>query len=126
MYHQLVDELVVECVNLSAGCTFTCQRQLLATHLKDTCQYTQVSCMEAECGQVVMRKDAGNHSHRCVHRLQECDGCGAKFKVIDMEVCLIRVNSLKIFIVFSRTTMQYAQRRRLAAQLVVLCFPDPP
>jgi hypothetical protein len=81
-----VDELVVECVHLSAGCTFTCQRQLLAAHLKDACQYTEVSCLEGECGQVVLRKDANNHSHKCVHRLQECDGCAVKVKAADMEV----------------------------------------
>uniref|UniRef100_D8QCH7 RING-type domain-containing protein n=1 Tax=Schizophyllum commune (strain H4-8 / FGSC 9210) TaxID=578458 RepID=D8QCH7_SCHCM len=35
----LLDELEVECIHRSAGCKTTCQRQSLASHLKDSCQY---------------------------------------------------------------------------------------
>jgi hypothetical protein len=43
LVRQLVDELVVECPYRSSGCTITCQRQLLTTHLKDACPYTRTS-----------------------------------------------------------------------------------
>ncbi|KAL1682788.1 hypothetical protein EV122DRAFT_202974 [Schizophyllum commune] len=35
----LLDELEVECIHRSAGCKTTCQRQSLASHLKNSCQY---------------------------------------------------------------------------------------
>ncbi|KAL1759469.1 hypothetical protein FB107DRAFT_205083 [Schizophyllum commune] len=35
----LLDELEVECIHRPAGCKTTCQRQSLASHLKDSCQY---------------------------------------------------------------------------------------
>jgi len=38
---QLVDELVVECVYKEDGCDAKLQRQCLATHLKDECQYSE-------------------------------------------------------------------------------------
>ena len=45
---QLVDELVVECPRRPSGCTITCQRQLLATHLKDACPYTRPSSSSSQ------------------------------------------------------------------------------
>ncbi|KAI9453154.1 hypothetical protein BJY52DRAFT_1205548 [Lactarius psammicola] len=37
----MVDELIVECLNRSNGCEFTCQRHLLAAHLKDDCLFVE-------------------------------------------------------------------------------------
>jgi len=81
----LVDELVVECSQRLEGCTHTCQRQLLASHLKESCQYVHVPCSEGDCDQVVLKKDVGKHAHDCVHRLTECEGCGNKVRHTDME-----------------------------------------
>ncbi|KAH7920789.1 hypothetical protein BV22DRAFT_1073414 [Leucogyrophana mollusca] len=81
----LVDELIVECPHRSAGCTHTCQRQLLASHVKDACQYIQVPCSEDDCDQVILRKDLGKHADVCIHRSTECDGCGDSIKYNDLD-----------------------------------------
>ncbi|KAI0779661.1 hypothetical protein C8Q74DRAFT_706933 [Fomes fomentarius] len=59
----LVDELIVSCPQEPLGCTHTCQRLLLSVHLSDSCQYMEVGCTNARCGQRVMRKDVKDH--RC-------------------------------------------------------------
>ncbi|KAF4567522.1 hypothetical protein EYR40_006524 [Pleurotus pulmonarius] len=81
----LVDELIIECTNLPIGCTETFQRQLLESHLKDACQYTEVTCGEDECNEVVLRKDVGKHAHDCAHRVLQCEGCQAEIKFVNME-----------------------------------------
>ncbi|PCH43579.1 hypothetical protein WOLCODRAFT_164556 [Wolfiporia cocos MD-104 SS10] len=58
----LVDEMVVECPQRSAGCGYTSQRLLMAAHLRDTCDFIDVPCPEALC-EGVMRKDAAHHNH---------------------------------------------------------------
>ncbi|KZT23114.1 hypothetical protein NEOLEDRAFT_1136982 [Neolentinus lepideus HHB14362 ss-1] len=59
----LVDELPVECPERAAGCTYTGQRQLLASHLRETCQYVRVHCEAGGCGAMILRKDQGHHKH---------------------------------------------------------------
>ncbi|KAF7428201.1 hypothetical protein PC9H_007422 [Pleurotus ostreatus] len=81
----LVDELIIECTNLPLGCTETFQRQLLESHLKDSCQYTDVICGEDQCNEVVLRKDVGKHAHDCAHRALQCEGCQAEIKFVNME-----------------------------------------
>ncbi|KAF9231727.1 hypothetical protein BU15DRAFT_68094 [Melanogaster broomeanus] len=76
----LVDELIVECPQRSAGCPHTCQRQLLESHVKDTCQYVTVPCPEEGCDQSILRRDRANHVDVCVHRSIQYDGCGVTVK----------------------------------------------
>lgn len=85
---QLVDELVVECPQRLEGCSQNLQRQLLASHIKDACQYVQVPCPEGECDQVVLRKDIREHAHDCVNRLTKCEGCGSGVRHTDLEVSI--------------------------------------
>ncbi|KZT08395.1 uncharacterized protein LAESUDRAFT_65454 [Laetiporus sulphureus 93-53] len=59
----LVDEILVECVNRSAGCPYTCQRQLLPMHVKDSCGFVELPCPVGQCDRSVLRKDLGSHSH---------------------------------------------------------------
>ncbi|KIJ67626.1 hypothetical protein HYDPIDRAFT_108500 [Hydnomerulius pinastri MD-312] len=80
----LVDELVIECPQRTAGCPHTCQRQLLESHIKDTCQYVTVPCSEGGCDQMILRKDRGKHADVCVHRSTQCDGCGAVVKYTEL------------------------------------------
>jgi hypothetical protein len=47
----------------SAGCSFSCQRQLLGSHLRDNCPYIPVSCLEGLCKERVARKDAAHNIH---------------------------------------------------------------
>jgi hypothetical protein len=58
---QLVDELLVECVHREEGCTHICQRQLLASHLRDECTYSEVPCPERDCAGRMLRKDIDTH-----------------------------------------------------------------
>lgn len=80
----LVDELLVECPQRIAGCTHTCQRQLLASHLKDACLYVTMPCTEDDCDLLVLRKDYGKHADACIHRSTRCRGCGISVKYSDL------------------------------------------
>lgn len=82
----MVDELIVECLHESLGCTHTCQRQLLDSHLRDACQYVQVTCTEDGCIETVLRKDIGSHSHGCAHRVVSCDACEKTVKASELDV----------------------------------------
>jgi hypothetical protein len=62
------------------GCIHTCQRQLLASHLQDKCQYTQASCSREGCESVLLRGDVAKHIEGCVNRMVECGGCGIKVR----------------------------------------------
>ncbi|KAG7444933.1 uncharacterized protein BT62DRAFT_994956 [Guyanagaster necrorhizus] len=77
----LVDELVVECP--SPECPHTCQRQLLAGHLRDSCSYAEVPCPTGECDQLIPRKDM--ESHRCGHTLITCHECGTQLSSEDFK-----------------------------------------
>lgn len=83
----MVDELPVECLHRAEGCEYTAQRQLLASHLKDTCLYTSVPCPKDDCAQQVLRKDLAKHSaEECIHRLVPCSECDADVSLADLEV----------------------------------------
>ncbi|KAK0467067.1 uncharacterized protein EV420DRAFT_1507021 [Desarmillaria tabescens] len=76
----LVDELVVECP--SPECAHTCQRHLLAGHLRDSCPFAEIPCPFGECDQLILRKDA--ESHRCAHTLISCRECGTQLSSEDL------------------------------------------
>ncbi len=83
----MVDELIVECINRPNGCEFTCQRHLLAAHLKDDCLFVEVQCPDPECPQKASRKDIlRNDIPRCPHCLIVCDGCGTEMKAGELGV----------------------------------------
>ncbi|OCH95093.1 hypothetical protein OBBRIDRAFT_884174 [Obba rivulosa] len=64
LVRNLVDELMVECPHREKGCSHECQRSLLSTHLKDTCEFTEVQCTHEQCRVWIARKDIGQHM-RC-------------------------------------------------------------
>ncbi|KAI0043801.1 hypothetical protein FA95DRAFT_1562945 [Auriscalpium vulgare] len=78
----MVDELTVECAHRAEGCAHTCQRQLLAMHLKEDCGFTQVPCPAPDCEHYVLRKDL---TPTCVHRKVSCDGCSAPIDPAELE-----------------------------------------
>ena len=49
------------CVHRLEGCTYTSQRQLLATHLKDECSYSQVACTHNGCEEMLKRSELPRH-----------------------------------------------------------------
>ncbi|KAE9400457.1 hypothetical protein BT96DRAFT_819231 [Gymnopus androsaceus JB14] len=63
----LVDELLVKCSNESAGCSYTCQRQLLDVHIKNDCLYTLVPCKDG-CSQET-------HNSNCTGKYFKCEAC---------------------------------------------------
>ena len=83
-----MDELIVECLNRPSGCEFTCQRHLLAAHLKDDCLYVEAPCPDPECPKKALRKDIlrNNDVPRCPHCLIICDGCGTEMKAAELGV----------------------------------------
>ncbi|KAF8520417.1 hypothetical protein BU17DRAFT_46668 [Hysterangium stoloniferum] len=82
----LVDELIVECPQRSFGCSHTCQRQLLATHLKDDCLFVKALCCEDDCDEMMLRKDIKRHAVSCERRVVQCDACGLRVQMIDLQV----------------------------------------
>ena len=83
---QMVDELTVECLNREVGCEFTCQRQLLAAHLREDCLFTEEPCPDPECSRKALRKDILGDNPLCPHRLVVCDSCAAEMKALDLGV----------------------------------------
>ncbi|TCD62918.1 hypothetical protein EIP91_006216 [Steccherinum ochraceum] len=63
LLHQLVDELEVECPNAVKGCAETYQRQLADIHLREQCQYAEISCPDRLCGKRILRQDLAGHRH---------------------------------------------------------------
>ncbi|KAJ6594052.1 hypothetical protein B0H19DRAFT_1093554 [Mycena capillaripes] len=86
----LVDELIVECIHRTSGCTHTCERQLLTAHVMDACPFSRVTCPKGECAQNFDRRDA--ESHTCAHTLAPCDLCGAEFQHGDLQKHLLECN----------------------------------
>jgi hypothetical protein len=84
---QMVDELIVECLNRPSGCEFTCQRHLLAAHIKDDCLFVEAPCPDPECPKKALKKDIlRNDILRCPHCLVVCDGCGTEMKAAELGV----------------------------------------
>src|ERR1700722_11917112 len=82
----MVDELTVECLNREAGCEFTCQRQLLAAHLRDECLFSEEPCPDPECSRKALRKDVLGDNPLCPHRVVVCDSCAAEMKALELGV----------------------------------------
>ena len=124
-----MDELVVECPLRTAGCPNTCQRQLLESHMRDTCQYVMVPCSEEGCDQMILIKDRGKHADVCVHRSTECDGCGASVKYSDLTVGRIpfffQVDRLSDFFWQLRIIIRSVPQRTQPAPFARLNFCGP-
>ncbi|KIP05151.1 hypothetical protein PHLGIDRAFT_108542 [Phlebiopsis gigantea 11061_1 CR5-6] len=59
----LVDELFVLCPNRELGCLATPQRQLLPSHLAESCLFIQVGCEDSLCDRQVPRGSAKHIDH---------------------------------------------------------------
>ncbi|KAF9567982.1 hypothetical protein CPC08DRAFT_813799 [Agrocybe pediades] len=70
----MVDELMVECVHAPEGCKYTGQRQAVPRHLKEECEWGEVQCEEAGCGEVMMRREVGEHWERVHEKKKEEEG----------------------------------------------------
>ncbi|KAJ7268843.1 hypothetical protein B0H12DRAFT_1096936 [Mycena haematopus] len=105
----LVDELAVECIHRSAGCTHTCQRQLLTAHVMSTCPFGLLP--KGECNETLAA--IGTESHSCsTHTLAPCDICGAKFPVDELPKHLSKCNDSLVTCEFC--TLELPRRGLLA------------
>ncbi|ETW80558.1 hypothetical protein HETIRDRAFT_123080 [Heterobasidion irregulare TC 32-1] len=105
----LVEELVVECPHRPDGCAFTCQRQLLASHLQGSCPYVHVPCPHGDCEEPVLRKDAKKyasayHDASCMDRVIACthedNGCpwtGPRRSLLDKHIPACPYEAIKGF-----------------------------
>lgn len=80
----MVNELLVHCTQ--EGCDFTCQRQLIESHIKNDCQYTMTCCELEECQELFLKRDLGSHAEKCQFRTSECFMCKKKLKVFELQV----------------------------------------
>jgi hypothetical protein len=100
----MVDELTVECLNREAGCEFTCQRQLLAAHLRDDCLFTEEQCPDPECSRKALRKDILGDNPLCPHRLVVCDSCATEMEAVELGVSnLTLIPGFPFFLFFIRS-----------------------
>ena len=60
---KLVDELPVLCPNFDLGCLVSPQRQLLLSHLAESCPFTEVGCEDGLCDRKVPRRTAKHADH---------------------------------------------------------------
>ena len=95
----MVDELTVECLNRGAGCEFTCQRQLLAAHIKADCLFTEEPCPDSECSRKALRKDILGDNPPCPHRIVVCDSCAAEMRAFELEVSILAlIHGMPLFL----------------------------
>ncbi|CAO3665549.1 unnamed protein product [Rhizopus microsporus] len=79
----MVNELLVHCTQ--EGCDFTCQRQLIESHIKNDCQYTMTCCELEECQELFLKRDLGSHTEKCQFRTSKCFMCKKKLKVFELQ-----------------------------------------
>jgi hypothetical protein len=79
--HQLVEELLVECLFSSRGCNHTGPRYLSAAHMGD-CGFAPATCGKPGCDLVVYKKDLD--THMCGHWVR-CTYCDCPVDSDDLE-----------------------------------------
>jgi hypothetical protein len=117
----MVDELIVNCLNRDAGCEFTCQRQLLAAHIKDDCLFAEERCPDPECSKKALRKEILGDNPRCPHRLVLCEICATEMRASELIVSIpaLLVPDIPGFISPYRRTTGSAPRRQHIALLAI-------
>ncbi|KAI0694346.1 hypothetical protein BC835DRAFT_1014433 [Cytidiella melzeri] len=93
LLRNLVDELQVECPMQAAGCPFTGQRQLLASHLKDNCLYISVPCLDNLCDEVFPRKEAEHSAHAPRSELRSFATASKDVKTVECDDCLSQLTA---------------------------------
>lgn len=79
-YIKLVDELLVFCPNRDLGCSITTQRQLLESHVVESCLFTEVKCEDGLCEKNFLRINAKHGSHGVERTLasEACESSGSE------------------------------------------------
>ncbi|KAH9997668.1 hypothetical protein BJV77DRAFT_983876 [Russula vinacea] len=91
----MVDELAVECLNREAGCQFTCQRQLLAVHLRMTASSLRNSAPIPSVRERRSERTFLGDNPLCPHRLVLCDSCATEMEAVELGVSVLHVCNLE-------------------------------
>ncbi|KAL0085236.1 hypothetical protein J3Q64DRAFT_1746171 [Phycomyces blakesleeanus] len=81
----MVNELIVQCPRLEAGCDFEGQRQFIQNHLDHDCLYSSTACQMEECKELFYKKDLDCHTATCQYRTIECLMCKKMLRAIQLQ-----------------------------------------
>ncbi|KAL5485278.1 hypothetical protein ACEPAI_7920 [Sanghuangporus weigelae] len=127
LLRNMVDELIVECPHKAAGCKTTCQRQLLGTHLKETCHFVQVPCSEeglvkcAACGTSVTASELEAHEHECAEQETECVACSGRCKRGELSGHTATCSELQIACAHSDHGCPWREKRKTLPEHLEKC-----
>ncbi|KAL2789468.1 TNF receptor-associated factor 3 isoform 2 [Daubentonia madagascariensis] len=78
--------LQIYCRNESRGCAEQLTLGHLLVHLKNDCQFEELSCVRADCKERVLRKDLRDHVEKaCKYREATCSHCKSQVPMITLQ-----------------------------------------
>ncbi|KAK7005644.1 TRAF-type zinc finger protein [Favolaschia claudopus] len=119
----LVDELVVECIHRSSGCTHTCQRQLLTAHVMMPCPFSRLSFPDEESNEITAKNDTEPLTPG-KHTLAPCDLCGAEYQLDDLPIHLSECQESFVtceFCVLELPRCDLASHKPICPEAIVPC-----
>ncbi|KAL2789470.1 TNF receptor-associated factor 3 isoform 4 [Daubentonia madagascariensis] len=79
--------LQIYCRNESRGCAEQLTLGHLLVHLKNDCQFEELSCVRADCKERVLRKDLRDHVEKaCKYREATCSHCKSQVPMITLQL----------------------------------------
>ncbi|ELW47185.1 TNF receptor-associated factor 3 [Tupaia chinensis] len=78
--------LQIYCRNESRGCAEQLTLGHLLVHLKNDCQFEELSCVRADCKERVLRKDLRDHVEKaCKYREATCSHCKSQVPMVTLQ-----------------------------------------
>uniref|UniRef100_A0A667FNT1 TNF receptor-associated factor n=1 Tax=Lynx canadensis TaxID=61383 RepID=A0A667FNT1_LYNCA len=88
--------LQIYCRNEGGGCTEQLTLGHLLVHLKNDCQFEELSCVRADCKEKVLRRDLRDHVEKaCKYREATCNHCKSQVPMITLQVSLLQNESVE-------------------------------
>ncbi|XP_025774752.1 TNF receptor-associated factor 3 isoform X3 [Puma concolor] len=88
--------LQIYCRNEGGGCTEQLTLGHLLVHLKNDCQFEELSCVRADCKEKVLRRDLRDHVEKaCKYREATCSHCKSQVPMITLQVSLLQNESVE-------------------------------
>uniref|UniRef100_A0A8C7AX45 TNF receptor-associated factor n=1 Tax=Neovison vison TaxID=452646 RepID=A0A8C7AX45_NEOVI len=88
--------LQIYCRNEGEGCTEQLTLGHLLVHLKNDCQFEELSCIRADCKEKVLRRDLRDHVEKaCKYREATCGHCKSQVPLITLQVSLLQNESVE-------------------------------
>uniref|UniRef100_A0A8C0S5H2 TNF receptor-associated factor n=2 Tax=Canis lupus familiaris TaxID=9615 RepID=A0A8C0S5H2_CANLF len=88
--------LQIYCRNEGGGCTEQLTLGHLLVHLKNDCQFEELSCVRADCKEKVLRRDLRDHVEKaCKYREATCPHCKSQVPMITLQVSLLQNESVE-------------------------------